>query len=423
MTRFELKRKASEGVRLARDLEIITPMAGGGAVARMLDAQQPVSGKSVRGHLRFWWRATRAGRYGQDGLRQMRRDEAWLFGTAASFAKSEEDLGPSRVQVTVETLKSGAAPGRGSKLPAYAAFPFAENRRQGVAAAPLLAGVQVRVTLTVATDRLGSGAHQDASSVTADLEAALWAWSTFGGVGARTRRGFGALAVTGERRTPAELRHALTQHVLQGSAPAGVSQLDVSVSRTVVIDGFPDAPTAWSEGIDLYKDFRQFRRPGQPHEGRSYWPEPDEIRRLTGDSAPAHAQRVTQARKFPRAVLGLPIIFHFKGDRDDRSRQGDPLATTLRGMATDRLASPVIIRPGAGGLLIATILRRASHPQDPLSNLILQKSRGTDRVQHQLTAEEARDLQARVPGDDTDPTRFSEDVPAAFLKFLQETLK
>lgn len=423
MTRFELKRKPVEGVRLARDLEIITPMAGGGAVARILDAQQPVSGKSVRGHLRFWWRATRAGRYGKDGLRQMRRDEAWLFGTAASFAKIDEDLGPSRVQVTVETLQPGGAPGRGTPPPAYAAFPFAENRRQGVVAAPMLTGVRFRVTLTVASGRLGTGPHQDAASVTADLEAALWAWITFGGVGARTRRGFGALAVTGESSTPAELRAALGRQVLKGTAPAGVSQLDAATARTVLIGGFPDAVTAWTEGIELYKEFRQFRRPGKPHEGRSYWPEPDEVRRLTGDSAPAHAQPVTQARKFPRAVLGLPIIFHFKGDRDDLSRQGEPRDTTLRGQQSDRLASPVLIRPGAGGLLIATVLCRASHPQDPLSSLILQKSRGTDRVQHQLTVQEAADLQARVPKDDPDPTRFSEDIPAAFLKFLQETLK
>lgn len=39
-----------------------------------------------------------------------------------------------------------------------------------------------------------------------ELEAALWAWETFGGIGARTRRGFGALlpqgaGVPGRRRS------------------------------------------------------------------------------------------------------------------------------------------------------------------------------------------------------------------------------
>ncbi len=255
----------------------------------------------------------------------------------------------------------------------------------------------------------------------ADLEAALWAWVSFGGVGARTRRGFGALAVTGQTESPADLRGSLARHVLAGTAPAGVSQLDLRRERTVIVDGYPDAVAAWNEALDRYQEFRQFRRPGTSHAGRSYWPEPDEIRRLTGNAAPAHAQPVTQARKFPRAALGLPIIFHFKGDRNDHSRQGDPGNTTLRGQNTDRLASPVLLRPAAGGLLLATVLHRAAHRNDPLSNLILKKFRGTDAVQHLLTKEEAEALKVPAPKDD--PARFDPDIPAAFLKFLEETTK
>jgi CRISPR-associated protein Cmr1 len=425
MTRFELRRRETTDLTLTRELELLTPMAGGSAVARMVDEQQPVNGKSVRGQLRFWWRATRGGRYGEGGLAQLRRDEAWLFGRAATFDETEKDLGPSRVQVTVETLQAGrSADYRRGSAPDYAAFPFADNRKENIPAAPLLSGLRFRVRLTVADHVLAEAAPRTREGVTADLEAALWAWITFGGVGARTRRGFGALGEVGQRSTLQTFTADLKRHVLPGVAPAGISQLDPRPERSVVLDGYDSPQAAWKEGIEVYKEFRQFRRPGSPTPHRSYWPEPDEIRRLTRDSAPAHAQPVTEARKFPRAALGLPIIFHFKGDRNDPSRQGDPRDTTLRGEQTERLASPVIIRPLAGGLLMATVLRHARHPGDPLTNLMLmKKNRGTDRVQHQLTEDEVRGLQAKVRNDESQPVQFGTDIPAAFLAYLKESLK
>jgi len=44
-------------------LKTITPMFGGSAIPRGVDAQNPIRAASVRGHLRFWWRATAGAGY------------------------------------------------------------------------------------------------------------------------------------------------------------------------------------------------------------------------------------------------------------------------------------------------------------------------------------------------------------------------
>jgi CRISPR-associated protein Cmr1 len=427
MTDFPLKRRASSNQVIRAELELITPMVGGGAVARMVDEERPVNGKTVRGQLRFWWRATRAARYSADGLSAMRRDEAWLFGKAATFKEQEvkAGLGPSRVQVTVDILRRGRVEAhRPGTTPAYASFPLPANANMGLPTARLIQDLAFRVTLTVDGRRLDGG-PLDRQTVEADLQAALWAWVTFGGVGARTRRGFGALRVSAQAPTPKEIRAALDRHVLPGTAPRGVPHLSRDPRHTLALGGYRSDEEAWTTAIDLYRDYRQSRRPGQGNKpGRSYWPEPDEIRRLTGETAPAHRGPLTSVQKFPRAALGLPILFHFRNDRQDPSRSGEPGDTTLRGRHSDRLASPVILRPAATGTLLATTLRTAAHPKHPLQTLTLQgkKFRPID-VTHELTAQEAAELRGRHPDEEQAYTYFAPDLPAALLDFFEENLK
>lgn len=425
MTDFTLKRREASGLSITADLELITAMVGGGAVARMVDEDRPVNGKTVRGQLRFWWRAARAARYGADGLAAMRRDEAWLFGKAATFKEEEvkAGLGPSRVQVTVDILRTGRAEAyRPGRTPAYASFPLPANANTNSPAARLISDLAFRVTLQVDGRHL-SGGPLDRQTIDADLQAALWAWVTFGGVGARTRRGFGALRVSGPAPAPKEVRTALARHVLTGAAPAGVPHLSRDDRHTVILDGYRSNEEAWTVGIEMYRDFRQSRRSQGSKPGRSYWPEPDEIRRLTGQSAPAHREALTSVRKFPRAALGLPIIFHFRNDRQDPARSGEPRDTTLRGRGSDRLASPVILRPAATGTLIATALRTGAHPQHPLSSLTLKGGNRSFEVEHQLSVQEAAELRARHPVDEQAFTYFAPDLPAALLAFLEENLK
>lgn len=116
---------------------------------------------------------------------------------------------------------------------------------------------------------------------------------------------------------------------------------------------------SWRHLIGNLQSFRQQRYEGTKPKtpGRSKWPEPDEIRRLTGHTSPKHSREVSTIRKFPRGAMGLPIVFHFKDERE-----GDPPTTTLQGSTKgyDRFASPVILRPlacqGGQSVGIALIL-------------------------------------------------------------------
>src|SRR5437763_7643730 len=90
-------------IKQERKYELITPLFGGGVEPGVNDDLTPISGKAIRGHLRFWWRATRGGQFGggEGGLRKMKETEAIIWGAASTPDKPS----PSQVQIEVcETL-------------------------------------------------------------------------------------------------------------------------------------------------------------------------------------------------------------------------------------------------------------------------------------------------------------------------------
>jgi len=146
-----------------------------------------------------------------------------------------------------------------------------------------------------------------------------------------------------------------------------------------------DPTAAWKQSVDVYAAFRQMRDPGHPPTpGRSKWPEPDSIRRIEGRTPYAHQPRHPVQRGFPRADLGLPIVFHFR----DR---GDPDEHTLqpRRDGATRLASPVITKalalPGGGYKPLIAVLQ-APHAW-AFGDLDL-SGRGVPRAWIELTPEE-----------------------------------
>ena len=160
------------------------------------------------------------------------------------------------------------------------------------------------------------------------MNTALRWWASFGSVGGRGRRGLGAIQITElQNISPAEAKESQCTLILQGKG-----------------NGHSEALQAWKEGLKTLQQFRQGkgigRNPGaEPNKpGRSRWPEPDAIRRITHRNASAHRPEHPAGNFFPRAQFGLPIIFHFK-DRDE------PQDATLKPVDAERMASPLIIRP------------------------------------------------------------------------------
>jgi CRISPR-associated protein Cmr1 len=161
-----------------------------------------------------------------------------------------------------------------------------------------------------------------------EIETALRWWASFGGVGARTRRGLGAVRVEGVAPvTPAEVQTQGGQLLLR------------PVTKT------PDI--AWKSSLKRLRDFRQEVNVGRnppsddPNRpGRSRWPEPDAIRRQTGRHSYGHAPTHPVTNAYPRAAFGLPIVFHFKDEN-----KGEPPQHLLVPEGADRQASPLILRP------------------------------------------------------------------------------
>lgn len=138
----------------------------------------------------------------------------------------------------------------------------------------------------------------------------------------------------------------------------------------------PQPSRAWETALHWLRDFRQAvgrttefaRDEGRGRPGRSRWPEPDKIRRLTAVAAGNHQPRVNAAPAWPRAGFGLPILGRF-------STPGDPsgqftLSWRRRpGEAGEfqefkRLASPLIVKAvslaGGGYAPVALWLNRAN---------------------------------------------------------------
>jgi len=101
--------------------------------------------------------------------------------------------------------------------------------------------------------------------------------------------------------------------------------------------------------MSLWKYYRQdegfARDPSRTSNrpGRSRYPEPETIRESTEKRSYRHARLpAIPADAFPRAELGLPMVFHFQGG-------GEPPDTTLyplqNGKRKDRMTSPLILKP------------------------------------------------------------------------------
>ena len=406
-----------------REYELITPLFGGGVAPSEVDGITPIRGTEIRGHLRFWWRACRGGQFSSVAAMKQREDEIW----GKAYKKGDASTPPEKtIQITVDILHAGkdTAPFKNekgrrgentakhvseSRVPAYAAFPLQPNQEDLKKANPIYKTVKQDITFKL-TITFPKARKQD-------IEAALWAWETFGGLGARTRRGFGALRLTkignsnvtstdvpSSMNVESWIREKLRAHVSQGQYPADVPHLSQSISFKV-IPNQRDAFSAWETLIKRLYGFRQYGRQNKPFA----WPEPRAIRELTDRYGKSRNSLST--RKFPRAAFGLPIVFHFINDGPDDTTLKEDTGNAEDKQESGRLASPVILRPllcsdnRAVGL---AILLDGSRVQE--NNLVLKEKNGTPHpVQATLTPNEAKAIT---------PLNGETDVLKAFMQSL-----
>ena len=269
-------------------ITIATPMVGGGVVAGKVDFGRPVRVSSIRGNLRYWWRMLNLD------------DEATIWGSTDSKSKVFVEVTEFSQLRLREHGKNFDFPRYGTE--AYALFAAATNEDD-------IAREGLKFTLKLTYPK----------KFQKDVKVAVSAWVYFGGIGARTRRGCGTLSC--------DEKLSSVNEVLKAAS-------GITLWRKL-LRGNPDSMLAWKEPLELYRRYRQDRNPGP---GRSKWPEPDSIREITGDSDPKHRKHITSPLpSFPRAALGLPIIFHFVG-------RGEPKDVQLKPKDSNRMSSPVITK-------------------------------------------------------------------------------
>jgi CRISPR-associated protein Cmr1 len=341
-------------IQQVRHYRLITPLYGGGVEPNKADPISVVRGSEVRGHLRFWWRAMRGNQNGST-TEAMFQKEADIWGSAGGLGRG----GPSKVIINIQNPDPGTA----FQAENYRGQPIADigdfRSKDSYVAFPLRnQNAVLREEVSFDLDISYPSEYRD------DIDAALWAWQTFGGIGARTRRGFGALACEKINNktylfpSQTELKTLIQKHLKKYLSdkvfPRGVPHLSSGLNYKVLTFANNSAVDAWRVLIKKYQAFRQSRPGGNPrHPGRSHWPAPDVIRRKTGNHGQRHPPNHQVDNKIPRAKFGLPIIFQFN-DRDD------PDNTTLQGQdEIDRMASPLILRPvrcADGAAALAVIL-------------------------------------------------------------------
>jgi CRISPR-associated protein Cmr1 len=364
-----------------REYKLITPLFGGGVTAGEGDPVTLIRGTEIRGLLRFWWRACRGGNY--KTVEEMKKAEDKIWGAAnkkpaenkGANEKNEETFLQEKpkgtVQLVVKPQRDDVPPTPYSSniAPLYAAFPLQANRREN---RPLKNVYRdVSFTLIISFPK----------AFRQEVEAALWAWETFGGIGARTRRGFGALRgisiKENEESVPVNLSDAsekgvkewldtnLETHMSKGPCRVNIPHLPMSFKEgenlklLFIEENYSEkADDLWYDLIEALKRFRQTRyastRPNAKNPGRSMWSEPSTIRDrdYTHQSYLYHRKPIPDPpiKKFPRAAFGLPIIFQFKDSNKEKpprpnDPESDPRKTVLELKEHERFASPLILKP------------------------------------------------------------------------------
>ncbi len=445
--------KEVELIRETREYELITPLFGGGTETQKADPVSVIRVPSIRGQLRFWWRACRAAQFAS--IAEMKKVEDLIWGStenpsAVIIDLQIDDRGSKETAYWMEwnKEKSKLEIKNSTMIAPYAAFPLQpdkdEQQESNWKSEAVVLNVYFKLSLRfpskILTSEKINGKEKliEINHVENEVTSTLWAWQTFGGIGARTRRGFGALRLIKANNKPAKdwpadvthlrtkLIAEITTHVLQGTRHPGVPQISRDVSfaftSTKSLSGDFDtkkrtrvnAVAAWKSLIEQFQGFRQDRYGGKF--GKSKWPEANEIRERAG--LPLRIAEEAEDRelvhKFPRAVFGLPIVFHFPHDngKPDFHLIGNRLIDEPSEKDVERLSSPLILRPLAceGGKAVGLALILQTEKIPPGGLYLKGKARNEPQPDAKLQRSEALLI---------DPLKGSTDVLQTFLEHLR----
>ncbi len=391
-------------------VKAITPVLGGNVESFEPGQIDLVRVPSVRGALRWWWRALHLERSTVD-LRVLER-KVW------GGVGKDESACASRVRIDVKVTSRGKSGPPGKHMPqgdgmpkavpdwseaekgagitqaGYALFPLQQPRekRQGAKGQGSMPTKEWRTGLEFELRVSLVARHGQALSPEESqrVREALWLWLTFGGYGARTRRGFGALHTEAvgyeeardvlervqsgrpraERPTlggcallegPFSAKEALPQGRQQGRRDQWQGRPGSRPPQTDLTGTAGHALGILLKALHTFRQGTAFgRNPGEKgRPGRSRWPEADSLRDLSQGRFVAHpVDHSFKSPSAPRAEFGLPLEVKFITD-DDKKADGSIGASRDGG----RWASPLLLRPVrvAEGKYLPVAIVLASH--------------------------------------------------------------
>jgi CRISPR-associated protein Cmr1 len=314
--------------RITATFEVVTPLFLGGAdPANSAELRAP----SIKGMLRFWWRALAWSRHGGD-MDTIRREEARLFGAAGEESSdAKRSTGQASFILRVRHIKGLKVISKGEVLRqrshgmGYFGYGLmvAFGPNAGRLERPCLSTFQFTIELIIRRTL-------DLSAVNSLVDA-LKVMGLLGGLGSRSRRGYGSLSLVslvgdvGAWEPPAtkdgyaaEVRTVIKSDALKLAEPPYTAFSKLSWVVVVTEEG-PD-PLALLDRIG--KQMQRYRSWG--HDGRVNGEESERNFKDDHDWFKSGASRAKHPR---RVVFGLPHNY----DRDvgivseNYDRRGSPL--------------------------------------------------------------------------------------------------
>ncbi len=327
---------------------ITTPMFLGGE-NQQADNNQ-FRNASYKGALRFWWRALNWGKAlvsasgkQDDALRQLHKCEGELFG----FAKDGKNSRQSRVQIHSE-MRGTTAKQAGNTLNAvsYLLGQGLFHFREGILRPYLDGG-----TLTI---RLSFKPNMTEADIQSVQQAAI-ALGLFGGLGSRSRRGFGSLSLQKIERAGYPDQSFTTEEsiakfvkTLDFSAPADAplsaltcaTRIDVST----VSDDAMKTLAQVAKYLQLYRGYGRHN----PRTGRHEVNGQRALQKFRSDHDSVQAaSRGAALQALPkRAIFGLPHNYFFSSTEtkldinvENEARRASPLLVHIHALANGRFAA------------------------------------------------------------------------------------
>lgn len=350
--------KPNEGLTIR--LKVITPLFGGGYEPREVDPVCIIRPATVRGHLRFWWRALYGGQYSSS--EELFQAESALWGAAAMENQNTAGKVSLRVKdvkwnnntVTVNDFRPRGSPAKVGPEAQYLLYVFQEQKKENIPPAKGYVDVQFTLCIDFQPDVTAQQRRE--------VENSVKAWIALGGIGARTRRGCGALTVTEERQRwlpPADLkqRKQWFDQLLPSHQQDEASRFTSLYKAVIICGGSRDAGKAKDILHDLGSFWARFRK-GHVGQGQSYNPMAGSKWQDYRNTLLRFAKQGGQTISLCKPYLGLPIVY--------QKFNSAPYAPTLESHETGRMASPVILKPMAladGSICPLCAVLRAPQPR------------------------------------------------------------